>query len=58
MILQILFKRFVETFFADEKINSDMRILRKQYDNAYEDIKLRFDDKVMKIQQGDDLLPR
>ena len=43
--------------FADEKINSDMRILRKQYDNAYEDIKLRFDDKVMKIQQGDDLLP-
>ena len=43
--------------FADEKINSDVRILRKQYDNAYEDIKLRFDDKVVKIQQGDDLLP-
>ena len=43
--------------FNQEEINSNMRILRKQYDNAYEDIKLRFDDKVIKIQQGDDLLP-
>ncbi len=43
--------------FSEEEINSNMRILRKQYDNAYEDIKLRFDDKVIKIQQGDDLLP-
>ena len=27
------------------------------FDNASEDIKLRFEDKVTKIQQGDDLLP-
>ena len=32
-------------------------LLKKQYENASEDIKARFDDKVMKIQQGDDLLP-
>ena len=28
-----------------------------QYDDAIEDIKNRFEDKVIKIQQGDDLLP-
>ena len=31
--------------------------LRNQYENANDDIKARFDDKVNKIQQGDDLLP-
>ena len=31
--------------------------LKKQYDEASEDIKLRFEDKVVKIRQGDDLLP-
>ena len=32
-------------------------MLKKQNDNANEDIKLRFEDKVIKIKQGDDLLP-
>ena len=31
--------------------------LREQYDNASQDIKDRFEDKVLKIRQGDDLLP-
>ena len=31
--------------------------LKNQFENASEDIKLRFEDKVAKIQQGDDLLP-
>ncbi len=31
--------------------------LREQYDNASQDIKERFEDKVLKIRQGDDLLP-
>ena len=31
--------------------------LKKQFDEASEDIKLRFEDKVIKIKQGDDLLP-
>ncbi len=43
--------------FSDDKINSNLLLLKKQYENASEDIKVRFDDKVMKIQQGDDLLP-
>ncbi len=43
--------------FSDEKINQSVLILKKQYENAYEDIKIRFDDKVLKIKQGDDLLP-
>ena len=36
---------------------NDLEKLKNQFDNASEDIKLRFEDKVTKIQQGDDLLP-
>ena len=43
--------------FQDQKLNNDLEKLKTQFDNAYEDIKLRFEDKVGKIQQGDDLLP-
>ena len=43
--------------FSDEKINENLLKLRNQYENANDDIKARFDDKVIKIQQGDDLLP-
>ena len=31
--------------------------MRNQFNDAYEDIKVRFEDKVSKIQAGDDLLP-
>ena len=37
-----------------QELNNDLEKLKKQFDNAYEDIKLRFEDKVTKIQQGDD----
>jgi len=40
-----------------QEINENLEKLKKQFDNAFEDIKLRFEDKVAKIQQGDDLLP-
>ena len=40
-----------------QELNDDLEKLKKQFDNASEDIKLRFEDKVTKIQQGDDLLP-
>ena len=43
--------------FTEEKINNDLQKLKDQYENAAKDIELRFEDKVMKIQQGDDLLP-
>ena len=43
--------------FEDQKIVSNIQKLKIQYDNAIEDIKNRFEDKVIKIQQGDDLLP-
>ena len=43
--------------FQKEEINVDLEKLKNQFDNASEDIKLRFEDKVTKIQQGDDLLP-
>ena len=43
--------------FIDEKTNNDLKILKDQYANVKKDIKYRFEDKVEKIQQGDDLLP-
>ena len=43
--------------FQKQDINSDLEKLKNQFDNAAEDIKLRFEDKVSKIQAGDDLLP-
>jgi DNA-directed RNA polymerase subunit beta len=43
--------------FSDEQLNQNLLKLKKQFDDASEDIKLRFEDKVIKIKQGDDLLP-
>ncbi len=43
--------------FQKQDINNDLEKLKNQFENAYNDIKLRFEDKVSKIQQGDDLLP-
>ncbi len=41
----------------DTKKNDILSKLKEQYDNASLDIKERFEDKVLKIRQGDDLLP-
>ena len=41
----------------NEKKNSSIVELKDQYSNAKEDIKERFEDKVLKIREGDDLLP-
>jgi len=41
----------------DSSKNEILEKLREQYDNANQDIKDRFEDKVLKIRQGDDLLP-
>ena len=43
--------------FQQNETNLNLEKLKNQFENAYEDIKLRFEDKVKKIQQGDDLLP-
>ena len=43
--------------FSDEQLNDNLLKLKIQFDNASEDIKERFEDKVLKIKQGDDLLP-
>ena len=43
--------------FEKQEINNDLEILKNQFENAYEDIKIRFEDKVSKIQAGDDLMP-
>ena len=41
----------------NNSLNIDLEKLHNQFENASEDIKFRFEDKVTKIQQGDDLLP-
>jgi len=41
----------------DSSKNEMLEKLKEQYQNAIQDIKERFEDKVLKIRQGDDLLP-
>jgi len=43
--------------FDDEQVNKDLEVIKIQYNSVKEDIKNRFEDKVGKIQQGDELLP-
>ena len=43
--------------FSKQEITQNLEKLELQFEEAFNDIKLRFEDKVMKIQQGDDLLP-
>ena len=43
--------------FEEEQTNKDLQILKDQYTKVKKDIKERFEDKVEKIQQGDELLP-
>ncbi len=43
--------------FKKENINDKVLQLKNQFDSAYKDIQDRFEDKVLKIKQGDDLLP-
>ena len=41
----------------DEKINVSLLELKDQFNKAKQDIQERFEDKVLKIREGDDLLP-
>ncbi len=50
-------KEFWKLSFQDSQLNNNLLKLKKQFDDASEDIKNRFEDKVIKIKQGDDLLP-
>ena len=43
--------------FSDDQTNQDLKILKTQYNKVKHDIKARFQDKIEKIQQGDELLP-
>tara|TARA_B110000037_G_scaffold90090_1_gene106609 strand:- start:96 stop:1739 length:1644 start_codon:yes stop_codon:yes gene_type:complete len=43
--------------FSDDQVSQNLLKLKKQFDEASEDVKFRFEDKVIKIKQGDDLLP-
>ena len=50
-------KDFWKISLQKQEVNNNLEKLKNQYENAAEDIKIRFEDKVTKIQQGDDLLP-
>ncbi len=41
----------------EKSSTNDLQVLKEQYTKVNQDIKERFEDKVAKIQQGDDLLP-
>ena len=53
----LILKDLLKLSFEKSEINSNLEKLKNQYDDASEDIRLRFEDKVSKIQAGDDLLP-
>ena len=48
---------FWKLSFSEDQANKDLNIIKQQYFKVKQDIKERFEDKVEKIQQGDDLLP-
>ena len=50
-------KDFWKISLQKQEVNDNLEKLKNQFENASEDIKIRFEDKVNKIQQGDDLLP-
>ena len=54
---ELSLKDFWKLSFSDNQLNQNILQLKKQFEDAGEDIKLRFEDKVIKIKQGDDLLP-
>ena len=43
--------------FNEDQANKDLQVIKNQYLKVKQDIKERFEDKVTKIQQGDELLP-
>ena len=54
---ELSLKEIWKMSFSSQETSNNLQKLKKQYDEANEDIKLRFEDKVLKIKQGDDLLP-
>jgi len=54
---ELSLKDLLQISFQKQEFNENLEKLENQFDEAFEDIKLRFEDKVTKIQQGDDLLP-
>ncbi len=50
-------KEYWKLEFKNSETNKKVLQLKEQFDSAQKDIQLRFEDKVLKIKQGDDLLP-
>tara|TARA_B100000686_G_scaffold53933_1_gene58145 strand:+ start:117 stop:4211 length:4095 start_codon:yes stop_codon:yes gene_type:complete len=50
-------KEYWKLEFKNNETNKKVLQLKEQFDSAQKDIQLRFEDKVLKIKQGDDLLP-
>ena len=54
---KLTLKELWKISFTKPDILDNLEKLKNQFEEASEDIRLRFEDKVTKIQQGDDLLP-
>ena len=57
MLENLNIKEYWKLKFKNNNISNKVLQLKEQFDKAQDDIKLRFEDKVLKIKQGDDLLP-
>ena len=56
-IFEMLINDIFKISINDQNLNASINKLKDQYDLAKNDIQERFEDKVLKIRQGDDLLP-
>ena len=57
LIEKLYISEFLKISIDDEKKSDTLEKLKDQYNKAKQDIQERFEDKVLKIRQGDELLP-
>ena len=56
-LMSLSVRDYFKLKFENQTVNSKVFQIQNQFEDAHKDIQSRFEDKVLKIRQGDDLLP-
>ena len=56
-MLNLSLSDYFKLKFENQNVNNKIQQIQNQFEEAHKDIQSRFEDKVLKIRQGDDLLP-
>ena len=56
-MINLSFNDYFKLKFENDNVNNKVKQIQNQFEDAHKDIQSRFEDKVLKIRQGDDLLP-